>query len=52
MKGLLIYDAEGAASCGIDSMGVLWGHGTEEEITSSSFTYTARTPRDVTDFFA
>lgn len=52
LVGDRIYDAEGAASCGIDSMGVLWGHGTEEEITASSFTYTARTPSDVSEFFA
>lgn len=41
------YDAEGAAICGIDSIGVLWGHGTEEEITASGFTYVAKTPEDV-----
>jgi phosphoglycolate phosphatase len=41
------YDAEGAAICGIDSIGVLWGHGTEEEITTSGFTYVAKTPEDV-----
>ena len=41
------YDAEGAAICGIDSLGVLWGHGSEEEISSSGFTYIAKTPQDV-----
>lgn len=41
------YDAEGAAICGIDSIGVLLGHGTEEEISSSGFTYIAKTPLDV-----
>ena len=41
------YDAEGAAICGIDSLGVLWGHGTEDEISSSGFTYVAKTPLDV-----
>lgn len=51
LVGDRIYDAEGAAACGIDSMGILWGHGTEGEILTSGFTYTARTPRDVTDFF-
>ena len=33
------YDAEGAKICGIDSMGVLYGHGTKEEMESSGFTY-------------
>ena len=32
------YDAEGASIYGIDSIGVLWGHGSEEEIVSSGFT--------------
>ena len=41
------YDAEGAAICGIDSIGVLWGHGTEEEISSAGFTYIAKTPAEV-----
>ena len=41
------YDAEGAAICGIDSIGVLWGHGSEEEIYAAGFTYIAKTPLDV-----
>ena len=41
------YDAEGAKIVGIDSMGVLWGHGTYEEIMSSGFTLTATTVCDV-----
>ncbi len=32
------YDAEGAGICGIDSIGVMWGHGTPEELSSSGFT--------------
>ena len=32
------YDAEGAKICGIDSMGVLYGHGTIEEMEASGFT--------------
>ena len=35
------YDAEGAALCGIDSLGVLWGHGSRDEIESSGFTLIA-----------
>lgn len=41
------YDAEGAKICGIDSMGVLYGHGTEEEIYSSGFTHYANTVADI-----
>ena len=41
------YDAEGAKKCGIDSLGVLWGHGSETEILSSGFTYYDKTPSDV-----
>ncbi len=41
------YDAEGANIVGIDSLGVLYGHGTEEEISASGFTHTARTVRDI-----
>ncbi len=41
------YDAEGASIYGIDSIGVLWGHGSEEEIRSSGFTYVAKTTDDV-----
>lgn len=32
------YDAEGAKICGIDSIGVLYGHGTKEELEASGFT--------------
>lgn len=41
------YDAEGAKICGIDSMGVLYGYGTEEEIYSSGFTHYAPTVADI-----
>ena len=41
------YDAEGAFACGIDSLGVLWGHGSPEEICASGFTLTAKTPGEV-----
>ncbi len=41
------YDAEGARLCGIDSLGVLWGHGSLEEISSSGFLAVASTPTDV-----
>ena len=41
------YDAEGAKICGIDSVGVLYGHGTEEEIYSSGFTLYASSVSDI-----
>ena len=41
------YDAEGAKICGIDSMGVLYGHGTKEEIYSSGFTVYAESVSDI-----
>lgn len=41
------YDAEGASIYGIDSIGVLWGHGTEDELRSSGFTYIAADTEDV-----
>jgi phosphoglycolate phosphatase len=43
------YDAEGAHICNVDSIGVLWGHGTEEEISAAGFTYVVNTPREVVD---
>ena len=41
------YDAEGARIAGIDSLGILWGHGTEDEIDSAAFDLKARTPSEV-----
>lgn len=53
-KAILIgdrmYDAEGAKICGIDSMGVSWGHGSSDELESSGFTAIANTPEEVVDF--
>lgn len=47
MVGDRKYDAEGAKICGIDSMGVLYGHGTEEEIYASGFTCYASSVSDI-----
>lgn len=41
------YDAEGAASLGVDSLGVLYGHGTKAEITAANFTYVAENVADI-----
>jgi phosphoglycolate phosphatase len=42
------YDAEGAKICGIDSLGVLWGHGSRRELESADFTYIAESTEEVT----
>ena len=42
------YDAEGAKICGIDSMGVLYGHGTKEEMENSCFTLLVENVSDIT----
>lgn len=47
LVGDRIYDAEGAARCGIDSLGVRWGHGSLEELEAAGFTYLASTPNEV-----
>ena len=47
LVGDRMYDAEGAGECGIDSMGVLYGHGSREEILSSGFTLIAETTADI-----
>lgn len=41
------YDSEGAKIAGIDCLGVLYGHGSVEEIAAADFTYTAKTVSDV-----
>lgn len=49
LVGDRMYDAEGAAKCGVDSLGVLWGHGTPEEIAASGFTLIAKAPSEVVE---
>lgn len=41
------FDAEGAARCGIDSLGVLYGMGTRDELEKAGFTYIVPTVDDV-----
>ena len=41
------YDAEGAKVCGIDSLGVLYGHGSETELLDAGFNYICQTCDDV-----
>lgn len=45
------FDAEGAKICNIDSLGVLYGHGSYEEISTCGFTHFVKTVKDVEDFF-
>ena len=49
MVGDRKYDAEGAKLCGIDSMGVLWGHGSYEELSLAGFEYIVKKPDEVRD---
>ena len=44
------YDAEGAKICGVDSIGVLYGHGSDEEMQTSGFTYLVETVEDISKF--
>ncbi len=41
------HDMEGAKEYGIDSIGVLWGYGSKEELTDSGASYIAKTPKDI-----
>lgn len=50
LVGDRVYDAEGAALCGIDSLGVLYGHGSREEVCGAGFTYVAESVADIVNF--
>lgn len=47
MVGDRFYDADGAKFCGMDSLGVLYGHGSPEEIKNAGFTYVAHGVEDI-----
>ncbi len=47
LVGDRMYDADGAARCGVDSIGVLWGHGTREELENAGFTHIVSTPEEL-----
>ena len=47
LVGDRVYDAEGARACGIDSLGVTYGHGSEREISESGFSYIAGSVSDI-----
>ena len=52
LVGDRMYDADGAAKCGVDSVGVLWGHGSTEEIRDAGFTYTVASPNELVTLLA
>lgn len=41
------FDAEGAALAGIDAVGVLWGHGSRDEILASGFSGVVEHPAEL-----
>ena len=41
------YDIEGAVKAGIDSMGVLYGYGSREELEGAGATYIEETPEEI-----
>ena len=47
MVGDRHYDIDAAREIGIDSVGVLYGYGSEEEFKKSGATYIAATTEDV-----
>ena len=49
MIGDRSFDAQGAHACGIDSVGVLYGHGSEEEIRTAGFTYVTDSVMEIAD---
>ena len=50
MIGDRLYDIEGANEVGVDSIGVLYGYGSLEELTKAGATYIADTPTTILDF--
>ena len=49
MVGDRVYDAEGAKLVGIDSLGVLYGHGSRDEILGAGFNYIVNNPIEILD---
>ncbi len=44
------HDIEGGKACGLATAGVLWGYGSEEELTSHGATHLFSTPAHMTQF--
>ena len=51
MVGDRYYDIEGANDAGVRSVGVLYGYGSEEELTKAGATALAQTPEEVAQLF-
>ena len=49
MVGDRHYDIRGAVGAGVDSVGVLYGYGSREELTGAGATYLAERPGDIAD---
>ena len=45
------YDIESGNKFGLDTLGVLYGYGTKEELVESNSKYLAYTPKDILTFF-
>ena len=49
MVGDRKYDAEGAKICGVDALGVSYGHGTRDELEAAGFVAVVDTSAAVAD---
>ena len=49
MVGDRHYDIRGAVGAGVDSVGVLYGYGSREELIGAGATYLAERPGDIVD---
>ena len=50
MVGDRLHDVKGAQQCGLDSVGVLFGYGSREELTEAGATYIAETVEEIEQF--
>lgn len=50
MVGDRLHDIKGAKACGLDSVGVLFGYGSREELTKAGATYLAKTVQEIERF--
>lgn len=50
MIGDRLYDVEGAKAWGIETVGVLYGYGTAEELTKAGAVHLSPTPAELADF--
>ena len=50
MVGDREYDIKGAAECGLDSMGVLYGYGDREELTKAGALILVESPEEIAEY--